>query len=248
MTNDSFFHNQHRGVRCNFFLPMLLKVQSRSDPSITYDVDTDAGTCTCPDYVHRSKKSGTTYICKHIRDMARTHTDLFPGDILDMAVPTRHSDMVARNLALVLSWLDGEYSVSKKDGSIFAIHGGDSFDIGKYAFHLSMYEIDLGAVAWSDDGRAKCGLPTEKDGLLLHVPVKEFPYAKVFQLLEPAELCEVCERFCDKGLMLTPRGVEGGDVEFESAEGIVGFVGFETESLWNWYSGVGRKKIAGKDG
>lgn len=225
---------------------MLLKVQSRSDPSIVYDVDTDAGTCTCPDYVHRSKKSGTTYICKHIRDMARTHTDLFPDGILDMAVPTRHSDMVARNLALVLSWLEGEYSVSKKDDVIFAIHGGGSFDIGKYAFHLSMYEISLGAVAWSDDGRAKCGLPTEKDGVLLHVPAKEFPYAKVFQLLEPAELCEVCERFCDKGLMLTPRGVEGGNVEFRSAEDIVAFVGLETESLWNWYSGVGRKKLHGR--
>lgn len=227
---------------------MLLKVQSRSNPSIVYDVDTEAVTCTCPDFVYRSRRAETTYICKHIRDAARTHTDLFPDGILNIADPSRHADMSMRNLSLVLGWLGGEYSVAKRDGAIFALHGGDGFDIGAYASHLAIYEINIGDVKWHDDGHATCGLPTEKDGVILHVPAKEFPYAKLFQLLEPKELCEVCESFCDKDLMLTPRGVEGGDVEFRSAEDIVAFVGFETESLWNWYSGVERKKIAGKGG
>jgi hypothetical protein len=138
----------------------------------------------------------------------------------------------------------GKFSFTAQKEEIVkrAYREGDGLYIGAYASHLAIYEINIGDVKWHDDGHATCGLPTEKDGVILHVPAKEFPYAKLFQLLEPKELCEVCERFCGKGLMLTPRGVEGGDVEFRSAEDIVAFVGFETESLWNWYSGVERKK------
>ena len=226
---------------------MILKVQSRTDRSIVYDVDTDAGTCTCPDYVHRSGKSDVTYICKHIRDAARTHTSLFSDRILDMAVPSRHTDMVAKNLSLVLSWLDGEYSVSKRDGVIYGLHGGDSFELGQYASHLSVYDIELHDITWTDEERARCVL-SSKDGnhsdldIVLHVPMREFPYAKLFQLLEPKEICEVCSRFSDKGFELTPRGVLGGDVNFISAEGILEYVGFQTNSLWTWYSGKGKKK------
>jgi hypothetical protein len=221
---------------------MILKAQSRSNPSIVYDIDTEKGTCTCPDFTFRAKKSmASTYVCKHIRDLAHIYPTQFSDKILKLATPQRHVDATAEAIALVLSWADGEYSVSRKDGQVFALHGGPKdFQLGRWYTHLLLYNVHIGDIVADDEEHQYCEL--KGVGWLRHVPLREFPYAKVFQLLDGKEVCELVERYYSRGIEITPRGVSGGDLTFTKAEDILEYVGLKTGSLWNWYSGRGRRR------
>jgi hypothetical protein len=224
---------------------MILKAQSRSNPNIVYDIDTEKGTCTCPDFVFRAQKSMTrTYICKHIRDLAHIYPSQFSDEILTLATPQRHIDATAEAIARVLSWADGEYSVSKKDGEVFALHGGDGlFQLGRWYTHLLLYNVRMGDVVLDDDEHQYCEL--KGVGAVRHVPRREFPYAKIFQLLDGDEICELINRYCQRGIELTPRGLCGADLSFSESEDILKFVGLRSNNLWNWYSGRGRDRQVG---
>lgn len=221
---------------------MILKAQSRSNPNIVYDIDTEKGTCTCPDFVFRAQKSMTrTYICKHIRDLAHIYPSQFSDEILTLATPQRHVDATAEAIARVLSWADGEYSVSKKDGEVFALHGGDGvFQLGRWYTHLLLYNVRMGDIVLDDDEHQYCEL--KGIGAVRHVPKREFPYAKIFQLLDGDEICELINRYCQRGIELTPRGMRGSDLSFSESEDILKFVGLRSNNLWNWYSGRGRDR------
>ena len=223
---------------------MILKAQSRSNPNIVYDIDTEKGTCTCPDFVFRAQKSMTrTYICKHIRDLAHIYPSQFSDEILTLATPQRHVDATAEAIARVLSWADGEYSVSKKDGEVFALHGGDGvFQLGRWYTHLLLYNVRMGDIVLDDDEHQYCEL--KGIGAVRHVPKREFPYAKIFQLLDGDEICELINRYCQRGIELTPRGMRGSDLSFSESEDILKFVGLRSNNLWNWYSGRGRDRQA----
>lgn len=219
---------------------MILKALSRSDPSVVYDIDTEKGTCTCPDFAFRARKSlSQPYICKHIRDLAHIYPTQFSDEVLELAMPQRHVDATASAIARVLSWADGEYSVSKKDGEVFALHGGvKGFQLGRWYTHLLLCNVKMGEIVLDDEEHQYCEL--KGIGAVRHVPEREFPYAKIFQLLDGNEICELINRYCQRGMELTPRGLNGADLTFARSEDVLKFVGFQSDNLWNWYSGKGR--------
>ena len=58
---------------------MKIEVASDKNPEILYQVDTEAGTCTCPHWTQKlsflNERDGTSLVCKHVKAVREQERD-----------------------------------------------------------------------------------------------------------------------------------------------------------------------------